>query len=126
MRFGHVLLAYFVMGAVMWGGGALAWGDVPLGGFVIDDPSAGNISINENTSQGLEQVGGPIQQAARTVGGTGLLAVWNLLAAVIGMMFWPITALIVANAPPRVIVLFGGAPTIAFYGALFRVIRSSA
>lgn len=124
MRFTNVVLAYFVMGIVMWGGGAIVWADTGVAGLLIDDPGSG--SVSQDTAGELQQLGGPIQEAAATVGGTGLLAAWNVLVKLIGFFFWPVVTLQGVAAPPRVWVLFGGIPTAAFYVTLVRLIRSSA
>jgi hypothetical protein len=123
MRFSHIVLLYAVCGMVMWGGGAIAWGQSGVAGLLIEDPGSG--SLNQETSDSLEQLGGPIQEAAAAVGGTGLLAAWNLIVKILSFLFWPIVTLQGANAPPRVWVTIGGTPTVAFYAALITLIRSS-
>lgn len=125
MRFSNILLAYFVMGAVMWGGGVLAWDEAGVGQFFIEDPGQ-NTSINEQTSSQLGNLGGPIQAAAGSFAGGGLIAIWNILVQLIGYLFWPIVALLSVNAPPRVVVLIGGTPVVAFFGTLLRLVRQSA
>jgi len=123
-RFSDMLLAYFVIGAVMWGGGAIAWQDSGVGGLIIKDTTDG-VSVNENTSQQLERSGGPIREAAKSMGGP-ILAIWNFVAQFIGYLFWPVTVLQTANAPPRVVVLLGGSLSTMFLGAIVRLIRRSA
>lgn len=126
MRFTNVVLAYFVMGAVMWGGGAIAWQDSGLGPVFIETPGDGTTQANEETSDDLSQLGGPIQAAASAVAGTGLIAVWNILVKIVGVLNWPIITLISQNAPPRVTVVGGGAITVAFWVTFIRLVRSSA
>jgi hypothetical protein len=123
MNFRNIIVAYFVIGAVMWGGGAILWEDSGIGQFFIESPSEGE--LNENTQDDLESMSGPIQQAASQLQGSGLLAIWNILVKLIGSLFWPIIALQGVNAPPRVWVLFGGAPTVAFFGAVIALVRGS-
>lgn len=123
MRFSHIVLAYFVMAVVMWGGGAITWADTGVAQLLVDEPGTG--TINTDTASQLEQTGGPIQEAAATVGGTGLLAAWNLLVQFISSLFWPIITLQGLGAPPRVWVVLGGIPTFAFYASLITLIRSS-
>ncbi|WP_225334246.1 hypothetical protein [Halomicrobium urmianum] len=125
MRFSHVILTYFVIGAIMWGGGAIMWDSAGVGGFIIDDPTTGGVDANESTADDLENMGGPIQQSLQQLGGP-LLAVWNFIVKLIGYVFWPITVLQSANAPPRVTVLLGGSFSMAFIGATVRLIRGSA
>jgi len=121
MRWVNIILAYFVIGAVMWGAGLIAWSQAGVGLLFIDSPANG-VDVNENTTQDVEQSGGPIQQAASTVSGP-LVAVWNLLVRLIGYLTWPITVLQSVGAPPRIIVLLGGTPTVGFFATLIGVIR---
>lgn len=123
VRFSHVMIAFYLMGAMMWAGGAIPWDEAGLGQLLIEQPSTAE--LNENTSDQLENSRGPVQEAVGSLGGGALLAVWNMLVKIIGYLFWPITVLVNNNAPARVWVPLGGAPTIAFYGALIRLIRTS-
>lgn len=123
VRFGNVILAYFVLGAVMWGGGAIAWSESGVGTLFIDDPQTGE--TNDETAGQLSESGGPIQQAVTSVGGGAVIAVYNLLVRFFGYLFWPITTLSGLNAPPSVVVLLGGTPTVAFFGAIIQIIRGS-
>lgn len=123
MRFTNILLAYFMIGAIMWAGGAIAWDDAGVGGLFID--TAEDPDVNESTSTQIREAGGPIQEAAGSTA-VGLIAIWNLLVKLLGFLFWPITVLLSVNAPPRVVVVLGGSFCVAFYGALIRVIRRSA
>jgi len=122
-RFGDVVLAYFVIGAIMWGGGAIQWAETGVNSFIIEDPQTAE--VNEETSDKLESAGGPIREAAQSFGGP-VLAVWNIVVQLIGALFWPVTVLQSVNAPPRIIVLLGGTPSIAFLGGALRLIRESA
>lgn len=124
MRFTNIVLAYAVMGMVMWGGGAIAWESSGVAGLLIDDPQTGEISTDMIDQ--LQSLDGPIKEAAATVGGTGLLAAWNIIIKVVSFWFWPIVTLQSQGAPPRVWVLVGGTPTAAFWATLIRLIRSSA
>jgi len=103
-------------------------GETPLAGLSVAvdlGNGAGGVSVNENTSNQLEQSGGPIQEAAKSMGGP-ILAIWNFVVQFIGYLFWPVTVLQSVNAPPRVTVLVGGAFSVMFLGAVIRLIRSSA
>lgn len=124
MRLQNIVLAYFLIGATMWGGGVLAYEDTGMTGFFIEQGN-GTVQGNENTSASVSEAGGPIQEAAQGVTG-GIVAVWNLLVGLVGFLFWPISTLVSVSAPSEVVVLLGGAPTVAFYGAIFRVFRQSA
>jgi len=124
VRFSSIIVTYFVIGALMWGGGAISWDSTGLSGLIIDDPANG-VSTNESTAEDLENAGGPIQQSLQQLGGP-LLAIWSIIVKFIGYLFWPITVLQSNNAPPRVTVLLGGTFSVAFIGATVRLIRGSA
>lgn len=125
MRFGNILLAYFVIGAIMWGGGLVSWDKAGVGHLIVKNPSNGDVQVNNNTSEQLGKLGGPIQTAVGEFGG-GLIAIWSILKSLIGYLFWPIIVLKVVNAPPRVIVLGGGIYVVAFFSAALRLVRRSA
>lgn len=125
MRMAEILLAYFLMGAMLWGGGVIDWDQSGMAQVVVSPTDTG-ATANESTGAEIRQMGGPIQQAAAAVGAGGLLAVWNFLALLLGMMFWPITALNSINAPPEVVVVVGGTFSMVFIGALLRAVRSDA
>jgi len=124
MRFTTIIVTYFVIGAVMWGGGAIAWDDSGVGQYLIEDPTRGD--ANEGVQSNIEQAGGPIQQAAGTIGGGGVLAIWNILVQFIAYLFWPLSVLISINAPPRATTLIGGTLVISFLATMVRIIRGSA
>ncbi len=128
-RFSSILIVYFIIGAVMWGGGAIVWADAGVGNFIIDEPSdfddPNAQGVNSEASGALEKLGQPIQNLVGTIGG-GLIAIWNLMVQFIGYLFWPITVLQSAGAPTRVVVLGGGSLVIAFIGSFIRTIRTSA
>jgi hypothetical protein len=124
MRFGAIIMAYFVIGAVLWGGGVIAWSQAGVAGTFIDDPE--NAETNEKTGQQLERLGGPIDQLADTVTGGGMLAVWNILLNLISFLFWPIMTLWRVGAPAEATVLLGGSLTTGFYVSLIRMVRGSA
>ncbi|WP_148414940.1 hypothetical protein [Haloferax sp. KTX1] len=125
MRFSNILLVYFVMGAMMFGGGVVAWQDSGIVGVFIDYAPGEQVEVNRETADNLEGLGGPIQEAAESIGGGGLIAAWNILANLIGFLFWPITTLLSVNAPLEVVLIFGGIPTVAFFGSVLRLIRTS-
>lgn len=125
MRFANIVVAYFVVGALMWGAGVISWQQAGIGGMFIDqNPNTDRIEVNGTTSQDLKDAGGPIRQAANTVTG-GLLAIWNLMVRLIGFLTWPITVAQSVAMPPRLVVMLGGTPTVAFFATLLRVIRGT-
>jgi hypothetical protein len=125
VRFTNILIVYFVIGAMMWGGGAINWQESGVGGLIVQS-TGDDVEINEQTADELQQRGGPIQEAAGALGASPILAVWNLLVGLIGYLFWPITTLQGVGAPPRIVVLAGGTPVVAFYAGVLRLIRTSA
>lgn len=126
MRFSVVLMAYFITGAFMWAGGLIAWSEAGVGEIIIDQGDDGGVEANETTSEQVENSGGPIQEAADTVSGGGLLAVWGLIVRFFGYLFWPITVLVSVGAPTRVVVVAGGIPTLAMLAGVIRMIRTGA
>lgn len=126
MRFGNVVMVYFVMGAVMFGGGLIAWDDAGFTTLIIDNPDEGSVSANEETGNTLNSLGGPIGEAAGSSGGGGLLAALSIVTSIADFLFWPVAVFLTLNAPPTVTILFGGAPTTAFYMGLLLLVRSSA
>lgn len=127
MRFQHVILAYFIVGAVLWGGGVLDWNETGVGTFIIDDPTAhtADATTNSETQGILGNIGNAIVQAVSSFVG-GLMIVWNILSKLIGYFFWPITVMQSVNAPPRMVVVVGGTMSMMFLAAFIRVLRASA
>lgn len=123
MRFSSIIIAYFLIGAVMWGGGALDWDEAGVAGVFIEDPQSGE--INDETATALNNMGGPITQVVgQTIGG-GLIATWNVLVKFIGYVFWPTTAMLSINAPMKIVVLATVFP-VAFVASVLRLVRGSA
>lgn len=126
MRFGNLVMAYFLIGGLFWGAGLITWDDSGVGSIFINDPAGDEDAVNEETAGALERAGGAIRQAAAAVGGAGLLAIWDFLAGLTGFLFWPISVLIKLNSPAEIVVMFGGTLTAAFYVGLLRLVRGSA
>lgn len=125
VRFSSILIAYFVVGAVMWGGGVISWDNAGIGSYIIDDPTAEEDQLSNDAVNDLKNLGGPIGNIVGTLGG-GLVAVWSIMSKFIGFLFWPITVLLATGAPPRVVVLGGGTLSIAFIASFLRTVRGSA
>jgi hypothetical protein len=120
MRFGSILLAYFIIGTVMWGGGLIAWDTTgPVQEFV--GVENGSVDANESTAGQLERTGGVVGQAAQSLAGP-ILLVWNLVTGFVAYVFWPVTVLTTVNAPPQLIVLMGGSMSVAFFVAIVRLL----
>lgn len=122
MRLTHVLMVYFIAGAVMYGGGAVDYADAGVTELVITSVSGGDIQPNTGTAEDVEGLGGPIEQALGTVGGGGLIAAWKFLSGVINFLFWPTTTAIQLNAPVEVTVMLSTL-TFSFIMGLIVVFR---
>ena len=122
VRFGEVVMAYFLIGSVLWAGGAIPWDDAGIGNVIVD-VQADDVTTQENTSQDLKQLGGPIQEASTTVSGGGLIAAWNIIVKLVGFLFWPVVVLDGIGAPKRIVVVLGGTMVMAFIVGLIAVVR---
>lgn len=125
MRFQAIILGYFVIGATMWGGGVISWDEAGVGQLFVDSPNEG-VEVNQETASSLEQIGGPIMQAANSVGGGGLVAILSIILKFLGYLFWPIVTLRSVSAPIEIVLLLGGSTTVVFFGSVLRLVRRSA
>lgn len=129
-RFGSVVLVYYIIAVVMWGGGITAagpGGEIGLGvaSEVVDvNDSTGAVTQNETTGENLQNLGGPIEEAVASLGGGGLLATWNFVKGLLGAMFWPV---LLANSvdAPNVVVGFAGALSMGFLVSGLLLIRGA-
>ncbi|RDZ99259.1 hypothetical protein DEQ92_20940 [Haloferax sp. Atlit-6N] len=124
IRFSRIVLLYFVLGAVMFGGGAVSYDDSGVTKYFIDQ-DGDDVEAGEQPSSNLQGVAGAITSLVGQVGGATVL-VWNLAVGVVSFLNWPVVVFIENGAPPTVTVLLGGAPTVMFYGSLVTLVRSSA
>lgn len=122
MNFRNIILAYFVIATVMFGGGAIQWDDAGMAKWFINDPGE-DIGVDDQASAKLEGVGGAIQSVVDAFGGP-LILVWNLVVGLISYLHWPVTVLATNNAPPRVTLLLGGSFVVAFYMSLLGLVMS--
>lgn len=125
VRFSNIVLAYLIIGGVMWAGGAVAWGDAGINQFFIDQNAAGDIDPTSGPQEELGGVGSTIQNVIASFGAP-LVLIWNLITGLISWLNWPLAVLVSVNAPPRIVVLVGGPMTAAFYLSIIRVVRTSA
>lgn len=123
MNFKTIILAYFVIGAVMFGGGAIAMDEAGLTQWFIDT-SGDQVAVEDQTTDKLEGVGGAIKSVVDAFGGP-LILVWNTVVGIIGFMNWPVVVLASNNAPPKFTILFGGGLTVAFYVSIIGLVMSS-
>lgn len=124
MRFTRVILLYFVLGSVMFGGGAIDFDQAGVSGFFVEHDS-GSFAATNQTSQNLEGLGGAISQlVGEFIGGVQL--VYNLAVGLLGFLNWPIVVLSSVGAPPMAVLLIGGTFSAAFYLSIITLMRSSA
>lgn len=124
IRATNIIIIYFVLGAVMFGGGAVSWDDSgPTKYFV--DKTGDKVSPNEENEESLTGVDKAITSLIGTFGGPVLL-VWNLFVGFVSAIHWPLFVLMDNGAPPRVTILLGGTLTGMFYAASIRLVKSSA
>jgi hypothetical protein len=110
-----VLLAYFVMAAVMFGGGLIQAEDAQPLGLAYDEDELESGDVEPEQDQYRNTFENFISYITPLVG--ILVAAINFLVTVVAFINWPIFALSTAGAPLRVIVLLGGTMTAMFYMA---------
>jgi len=120
VRASDVLLGYFVIGAVMWGGGAISFDDAGVVGAVVDDD--GGLSVDDGLGNELSEQSGIIRSLASLAVGS-LVFVINLISIFFTYLNWPIWVLVTNNAPPVITVLLGGSFTAAFYLSMLSIVR---
>lgn len=114
-QFQKIVLAYFVIGVVMWGGGAINWEQAGVAQFFFD--VNGGVTPSGELEANLSGVGTAIQSVINMAIG-GLQIFWNLIVGVVSFMHWPVVVLAGGNAPPRITVLVGGGMVAVFYLSL--------
>lgn len=123
MRFSNIIVLYFVLGAVVFGGGAINYDNSGVAQyFVHKSPSGG--SVNDKVKNQYSGLGSAITNLVNTFGGA-IILVWNLAVGVVSFLAWPFTVCISNNVPFEVSLLLGGTPTVGFYGSIIVLIRSS-
>lgn len=129
MRFRQIILAYFVIGAVMYGGGAIAWEDSGLASWFVST-DGGTVEVQGQTSENVEDPFSNLDAAGRSIAGViatfggPVLVVWNLIVGITGFLHWPVLVLATNNAPPSVTILLGGGFVVAFYMSLVGLVMS--
>lgn len=121
MKFSNIILAYFMIGAVLWGGGVIGWDNSGVVGVVVDDPASGQ--VDSETAGNVENSQNIFQQAAKATGGGALLAAVNVIGSFLEFVGWPLAVLYRLQAPIEVQVLLGGGLTTAFIAAFARYAR---
>jgi len=124
MQISNIVFAYFVIGAVMLGGGVVAQDEAGVVKAVITN-DGGNVQPNEDLSANVTKQDSVIGGVVSAFGG-GLLIVWNLAKLLFKFIHWPIFAFTENNAPPSITILLGGGMTLSLYLAILgMVMRSS-
>ena len=123
MQIGNLLLAYFVIGTMMWGGGVLTFEEAGVINSVVtlDD---GNVGVNESFANEIDKQDSVISGVVNAFSG-GLTIVWNLIKIVFKFIHWPLTTLIQTHAPPQITILLGGGMTLSFYIAVIKLVSRS-
>lgn len=123
MNIGNLILAYFVIGTMMWGGGVLAFEEAGVITSVVDN-NGGDVQVNESLSGKVDEQDSVIGGVVSAFGG-GLLIVWNMFIILVKFIHWPIITLAQNNAPPQITVLLGGGMTLSFYLAIIMLVSRS-
>lgn len=124
MRFGRIILAYFVIGSVMIGGGAIDFGEAGVAEFFVE-PSGNSYAPAQDASTTLGGLENAISQLVGQFLGA-LQLVYNLIVGLLAYLNWPVVVLLSNNAPPMAVLLLGGTFEVAFYVSVIRLVRTSA
>lgn len=121
MELSEVVMIYFVIGAVMVGGGAIQLTDAGMASFFIQEDANGDLEPTNTTTNELEETDDAISTVVSlTVG--GIVLVWDLALGLFNFLNWPVVTLQQANAPPMAVLLLGGGFTSAFYMAIIGLV----
>lgn len=126
MRFRNIILAYFVIGAFMYGAGVIDWSNAGISNVFVENTDSGiapNSTAAENVNRNLNNTGGSITGLIDTFGGP-ILIIWNLIDGLLGYIHWPVVALATNNAPPRLVLMLGGGLVVGFYMSLVGLVMS--
>lgn len=123
MQMGNLVLAYFVIGAMMWGGGVLTFEEAGVITAVVTTDD-GRVDPAQAFSDAIDRQDSIIGGVVSAFGG-GLLIVWNLIKIIFDFIHWPIITLSENHAPPEITVLLGGGMTLSFYIAVAILVSRS-
>lgn len=122
MNLGELVLAYFVIGAVMFGGGAIDFDEAGITKLMISN-EGGEVGIADSfIAQWKSITTSPT--IFESIGGA-MIMIWDLLVLFLGGAFWPVLVMASNDSPTTVTVLLGGSFAMAFVVAGLRFIRSS-
>lgn len=125
MQLSDVVVVYFVIGAVMVGGGQLDLADAGVTSFFVEEDDQGDLQPAGNASSQVDDTGGAISTVVSLAVG-GIVLVWELALGLFNFLHWPILTLQQANAPPMAVLLLGGSFTASFYLAIIGLVWRSA
>jgi len=132
-KFGQIVVIYFLMGVIVWGGGVVDFTETGLvGSFVEINETSGEVGVNdtsivapgEDNSGILESLLGPVKEALNTIAGGGIISAFQALDRFLGFFAWPVTTTKAINAPREAVALSGVLVVSFVFGAI-RIIRSS-
>lgn len=122
MRVENIIVAYFLIGAVLWAGGAVPWVEAGVGESFVNASDGDNVTVEEDREDELDQGSGTFADIVESTVGV-VVGVVNVLSGLVGYLFWPISTLNSAGAPVELVVLLGGTPTVAFFMSVLRFVR---
>lgn len=125
MDYSNIILAYFVIGVVMFGGGAINYQNAGVATFFVDQQASGGFGPAQESQQDIESIGGAITDLIGQAFGA-IALVYNLILGLLIYLHWPVFVLSSNNAPPMATVLLGGSFTVAFYMSVVRLVTASA
>lgn len=124
-RLTRMILVYFVVGAVMFGGGAIAYEDAGIANYFVDQGPTGDAQPTGQAQEQLNGIGGALTSIVGQFGGTAII-VWNLAVGMFSYLNWPWFVLSSNGAPFRVTLLLGGSLVVMFWTGVIILVRQSA
>jgi hypothetical protein len=119
-----MVLLYFILGTVMFGGGAVDYSEAGVAGFFVEHDSGSFAPTDKAESQIDNQSNAITNLVGEFLG--GIQIVWNLTIGLMGFLNWPIIVLLSVGAPPMAVLLVGGSLSASFYLSIITLVRSSA
>jgi hypothetical protein len=121
MNVRNLVVAYVLIAAVMWSGGVIPWTEAGVAGEFVN-VSGGDVETNDEKIKEIDSSSGVIEQVTESIVGA-VAAFFRLIGTIVNFLFYPISILLYVDAPTRVVVLLGIAPTVAFYVAVISTLR---
>ena len=123
-RFANMVLAYFIIGTVMVGGGAIDYEEAGVAQFFIEQDGSA-FTWSSEPGGIIAGIGNTVTQIVGLAVGVVQL-VYNLVFRLLTYLNWPVIVLASHNAPPMAVFLIGGSFQVAFYMSAVRLWRTSA